>query len=860
MKPWSADCKQYVDKVDIEKALKLPHLVKTGQFTFRTNVLGRSSTIKQRIVRSAPATSEQSTNEFQRFLLDHKQVRRSKAEVEERALLAQHKDVWISNIKKLQNGSVTLNSEIELLLATLFKDISNSDAAKPIFKDILETVEQGVEYRGNLTDSVEKLHFASRKTAGIGRNRLTNNRQEYQTAQKKIESLRKLILDGLDSLETEYDNIEQELSRIKLNSDEEDDVEELPVDNNVEKTTSPSSSPDLVSSDSGFKTDEGTRSSGDDGTVSQTDLDDEDTTSETTLKNEDDEAAAAKKSYERFDIAFADNGDCIVKDSDLLTDFPYLEYEQYLNDVLNDDNDTENSEEPKKDPMAPSTAMIELEKYFKQPRRWNMFDIDEVDEDNLSPVTFSPIAVCNRVTPLEYLDKTVDDVSSSYSEEDTASITGTVQEMKTVDNTDPNPAAALKTMDLNIKSFALPSIKSISQLLTTSQADSFSLEGSKKFTSAFDALESHYKTKVSIVAEKLKKHEEERPGFLNRELKNRLMMIKSLYPSDHPNYSVLWVDMFCRMVEPRITPHQVKMADLWLRERLHLENQLVACRADMERELRKLEKRVRKVVVWMAEKSKVREERRDEMEGQRLVCERLRDELAMMREYKRLRAEEHQRQQLAQDAVTAAARKTRMKQEQEQREMDRDRILQWKRNKIDVQNLARMQLEEELRVVLRHKQQEKINNKARVKFRKVQFDKKMTDQEEKRRQVMRNIHERNVRLEGLRRFARQRLGVHIISADKSRTTQLTKAAKSRLMQGSSASILTPMFPISTWNQDDLSRDQRLVLEQELRERGLLDNEYAIKQILSVDPPTQPRPDTKSTLTLGLKQRKTAVEQ
>jgi hypothetical protein len=39
-----------------------------------------------------------------------------------------------------------------------------------------------------------------------------------------------------------------------------------------------------------------------------------------------------------------------------------------------------------------------------------------------------------------------------------------------------------------------------------------------KLTSSFSALEKHYKTKLVIVTEKLKKHEEERPTFLSIEL------------------------------------------------------------------------------------------------------------------------------------------------------------------------------------------------------------------------------------------------------------------------------------------------------------------------------------------------------
>ena len=372
-----------------------------------------------------------------------------------------------------------------------------------------------------------------------------------------------MIIDGLKSLESECDTIEEELARIKIspdNSDHEPEHEDslLGVINMPEKATSPSSSPDLVSSDSGFKTDEGTRSLGDDtggGSQSETfhpaiDSDDEDdTTSEATLKNEEieDSGNGEKRNYERFDIAISESGECIMKDCDL-AEFPHLEYEHYLADAfINDELD--NGSQDDKDPNAPSSAMLELQRYFQQPRRWDMFDIDEVDESNLSPVTNSPIATCPRVTPLECLQRRRTDSpgSSSSSDTDTASITGTIIEMgDDAEVRNGNVMDDLKSLDLNIKSFSLPAIKPISSMLSSNCNESYSLEGSGKFSSAFEALESHYRTKVAIVTEKLKKHEDGRPGFLTKELKNRLILVKSVYPVDHPNYSVLWIDMFIR--------------------------------------------------------------------------------------------------------------------------------------------------------------------------------------------------------------------------------------------------------------------------------------------------------------------------
>ena len=41
-------------------------------------------------------------------------------------------------------------------------------------------------------------------------------------------------------------------------------------------------------------------------------------------------------------------------------------------------------------------------------------------------------------------------------------------------------------------------------------------------------------------------------------------------------------------------------------------------------------------------------------------------------------------------------------------------------------------------------------------------------------------------------------------------------------------ILQPLFPQPSYTADQISKDQRISLENELRERGLLSNKYAIK--------------------------------
>ena len=78
------------------------------------------------------------------------QVRRCGQASQEAALLTQHKDVWVDNLKRLQTGAWSLGRELELLLATLVRDIANSDSAEQILGDILQQINRSEEYQLNL--------------------------------------------------------------------------------------------------------------------------------------------------------------------------------------------------------------------------------------------------------------------------------------------------------------------------------------------------------------------------------------------------------------------------------------------------------------------------------------------------------------------------------------------------------------------------------------------------------------------------------------------------------------------------------------------------------------------------------------
>ena len=147
----------------------------------------------------------------------------------------------------------------------------------------------------------------------------------------------------------------------------------------------------------------------------------------------------------------------------------------------------------------------------------------------------------------------------------------------------------------------------------------------------------------------------------------------------------------------------------------------------------------------------------------------------------------------------------------ERREKLKDEILKWKRNKIDVQTVSRIQLEEELKLAVRNRRLKELIDKKRIRFRDAKMRSKLENlallQKEK------EIAERDTleRLDGLRRYARQKLGVEVMPEDKTRLVQLTKSLTNRLKSKKHPSPKRQKH--CSWSQEQLQGNMRISLEQ-----------------------------------------------
>lgn len=79
-------------------------------------------------------------------------------------------------------------------------------------------------------------------------------------------------------------------------------------------------------------------------------------------------------------------------------------------------------------------------------------------------------------------------------------------------------------------------------------------------------------------------------------------------------------------------------------------------------------------------------------DGQRILCGRLHNELAVLKEFKLLRDEDKERVEGRERMRKEKQERAREVEERQRRERERQDIVAWRRNRIEVANLSRLQV------------------------------------------------------------------------------------------------------------------------------------------------------------------------
>ena len=306
--------------LDVERAVALPNLVKSGSFTLRRRVQPARKGHRQ----SLPKL-EEGCSEFQAFLMDKGKVKRSKKEAMERGLVRQHRDVWAGIIRRDRLTEEGLGGGSGVLVGRLLASMQEEDKARPLLEGMAGQAEQTRVYMGALRSAVLELRETGRTRSGeLG----------GRKAKARLESLRRLVEAGLAELAAEQAGLEDELDKVGELAERVEQEEEPEEEEQRDCSPDCSSSPDLLSSDSGFRTD---------------DVDD------ATLHGSSENSERCGRMFERFDICWEAGADTIVG---LVEEAAEVEVEEAC------------LVQPTAGSGGVTSAMVELEKYFLQPRRY----------------------------------------------------------------------------------------------------------------------------------------------------------------------------------------------------------------------------------------------------------------------------------------------------------------------------------------------------------------------------------------------------------------------------------------------------------------------------------------------------------
>ena len=324
---------------------------------------------------------------------------------------------------------------------------------------------------------------------------------------------------------------------------------------------------------------------------------------------------------------------------------------------------------------------------------------------------------------------------------------------------------------------------------------------------------------------------------------------------EHPNRSELWLDMFQRLTGGAKRSLGLSLKS-WLDERTQARQAMRASINDLHRERDRVSAALEKMAQEMIRSRSRRQEMKTEMEEQRKHCRRL---LALLEEL-RLKRGEKERETKAKRREEEDKRRRKKaaeeKAERRRREKDKERLREHK--EIQEASRERMQMEValEVREMARMKRERQMQDFIRANLRRVMAEKKKEENEEKKRQKAVEEMAKEARLESLRKSARMSLGLLDAKNEDeiSTATQNTKSFNARIKTltderlNSAKSGCSRSFRLFGYNEDDVLADPRLIVEAEMREKGLLRNKYAVKQLLEqIEPPTKPRPDHNSQI-------------
>ncbi|KAG8178085.1 hypothetical protein JTE90_017437 [Oedothorax gibbosus] len=333
------------------------------------------------------------------------------------------------------------------------------------------------------------------------------------------------------------------------------------------------------------------------------------------------------------------------------------------------------------------------------------------------------------------------------------------------------------------------------------------------------------------------------PGGWNEHDCSVFEHILEQYPADLPDRRVLCFDRLKRTF-PYKTLGQLMSYETWYQNNRFHKDRRKKCLDDWTRERWSWLLRAVTEVSQAQQSHAGQQMNRDEALRQKFKCEVLRSRVEQWRKEKENDRLQHSEMEAQRKLALKVVQQRQAAKEEYRRELARQRLAAYYEERLRFQKDSEEALQRRMDDARKINKDRTKHDKERVRYRTELFYANQKERRERMLKLREEEKSRQTRLDQLRKQVQVNL-----EHEPERHQQDTVASQARKEASSDGLALKALHELRTVLDAEVNRDPRVRLEQQLREAGLLNSEYARHVLSQMHPPREPRKDTISSLFL-----------
>ncbi|XP_074659344.1 coiled-coil domain-containing protein 148-like isoform X1 [Tubulanus polymorphus] len=324
---------------------------------------------------------------------------------------------------------------------------------------------------------------------------------------------------------------------------------------------------------------------------------------------------------------------------------------------------------------------------------------------------------------------------------------------------------------------------------------------------------------------------------------NKFECIRDQYPRDMPNREQLYMDRLQREFRDSFSKTELIEHDKWSTLNNYYKDRRKAIINDWHRDRAELLNKIKNTFADLRLIYDRAHALECDRQKQTEICRSLREKVCVWREQKS-------------ELMELAAAVERKRKEKEEHNYLKELEGQRRRRVIEKMKIRQYHLEKEqkesqmqedmikrMETLKKALEMQAAYDQERIVFREHQYHLKLQAKEQKEFTRLQHEADKHCRLEAIRELVR----VEAVKDPKRlmSDTEVWKTHKYKPVDG--ADEVKPIYQLNTFNEAQITSDNRIKFEERLRAAGVHNSDYAREMLSMVKPPTQPRRDMESTL-------------